>query len=97
MHNTSSLSDRTLVVNVSDQAGVPTTAPGWPNLYWKKGVLGTYTAVQPTSVAGSDYTFNFGSGVVPTDTVFYYVVAQDGAGTPNVRAFPTIRCWQLYN
>ncbi len=88
--NTSSLSDRTLVVNVSDQAGVPSTAPGWPNLYWKKGVGGIYTAVQPTSVTGSEYTFNFGSGVVPTDTVFYYVVAQDGAGTPNVRAFPTI-------
>ena len=89
--NTSSLSDRTLIVNVSDQAGVPTTAPGWPNLYWKKGILGTYTAVQPTSVSGSDYTFNFGSGVVPTDTVFYYVVARDTVPTtPNLRAFPTL-------
>ncbi|NWG28818.1 MAG: hypothetical protein HXY48_09830 [Ignavibacteriaceae bacterium] len=88
--NTSSLSDRTLIANISDQTGVPTAAPGWPNLYWKKVIAGTYSAVQPTTVSGSDYTFNFGSGVVPGDTVYYYIVAQDGAGTPNVRAFPTI-------
>ena len=89
--NTSSLFDRALIVNISDQAGVPTTAPGWPNLYWKKGILGTFTAVQPTSVSGSDYIFNFGSGVVPTDTVFYYVVARDTVPTtPNLRAFPTL-------
>ena len=88
--NTGSLTNRTLVANVSDPSGVPTAAPGWPNLYWKKNAGGTYTAVQPTSFSGSDYTFNFGAGVTPGDTVFYYVVAQDGATTPNLRAFPTI-------
>lgn len=88
--NTSSTSARTLVVNVTDFSGVPTTAPGWPTLYWKKGVAGTYTAVSPSSVSGSNYTFSFGSGVVATDTVFYYIVAQDNASTPQVGSMPAL-------
>lgn len=88
--NTSSTSARTLVVNVTDFSGVPTTAPGWPTLYWKKGVAGTYTAVSPSSVSGSNYTFSFGSGVVATDTVYYYIVAQDNASTPQVGSMPAL-------
>jgi hypothetical protein len=91
--NTSSLTDRSLVVSVTDPSGVPagTDTLGWPRVYWKKNYNGTYAAVIPTSIASGNYTFNFGSGVAPGDTVFYYLVAQDGVTpTPNVRAFPTI-------
>jgi trimeric autotransporter adhesin len=89
--NTSSTSARTLVVSVTDPgSGVPTTAPGWPNLYWKKKFNGVWTAVTPVSVVGSVYTYNFGSGVTLNDTVFYYIVAQDLATPPNIGAYPSI-------
>ncbi len=90
LQNTSSTGSRTLVANVTDASGVPTTAPGWPNLYWKINTSGTYTAVTPTSVVGSDYTYGFGSGVATGDTVFYYMVAQDNATVPNVGSFPSV-------
>ena len=85
---TNSTSARTLVVNITDASGVPTTAPGWPNLYWRINA-GIWTAATPTGVVGSDYTFSFGAGVAVNDLVEYYVVAQDLAGTPNVGAFPS--------
>lgn len=87
--NTSSTSARTLIVTVSDISGVPTTAPGWPYLYWKKLNAATWNGVAPSSVNGSNYTFTFGAGTAVDDTVQYYVVAQDMAATPNVTAFPT--------
>ena len=89
--NTSSTSVRTLVTSITDPgSGVPTTAPGWPNLYWKKNTIGTWTAVTPSGVAGGVYTFNFGSSVSINDTVYYYIVAQDLATPPNVGAYPSI-------
>ncbi len=88
--NTSSTTVRTLEVTVTDAgSGVPTTAPGWPNLYWRIN-SGVWSAVTPTSVTGSTYTFDFGAGVVLSDIVEYYVVAQDGATTPNIGAFPSL-------
>jgi hypothetical protein len=89
--NTSSTSIRTLVTSITDVgSGVPTTAPGWPNLYWKKNTGGIWTAVTPSGAAGGVYTFNFGSGVALNDTVYYYIVAQDLASPPNVGSYPTI-------
>jgi hypothetical protein len=87
--NTATTTARSIVVTVTDVSGVPTTAPGWPYLYWKKGVDGSFLGVTPSSVSGSDYTFNFGAGTVTGDTVFYYVVAQDAATAHNVGAFPS--------
>lgn len=88
--NTSSTSARTLNVTVTDvKSGVPTTAPGWPTLYWRIGTTGSYTAVSPSSVAAGVYTYNFGAGVVTGNVVNYYVVAQDMAATPNIGAFPS--------
>jgi len=88
--NTGSTNARSLVVNVTDFSGVPTAGSGRPYLYWKKGVAGTYTAVAPTSVSGSNYTFDFGSGVAAGDTVFYYIVAQDNASPIQVGSNPAL-------
>lgn len=88
--NTSSTSARTLTVNLTDFNGVPTSGTGMPQLYWRKGSSGSYAAVAPSSVSGSNYTFNFGSGVVAGDTIFYYIVAQDGGTTPQVGAMPAL-------
>ncbi len=88
--NTSSTSARTLVVNVTDFSGVPTSGSGRPYLYWKKGVAGTYTGVAPSNVSGSNYTFDFGSGVVADDTVYYYIVAQDNASPIQIGSNPAL-------
>ena len=86
--NTASTAARNITVTVTDASGVPTVSPGWPNLYWRINA-GGWTAATPTGVAGSDYTYSFGAGVVLGDVVEYYVVAQDNASTPNVGAFPS--------
>jgi len=85
--NTSGTSARTLVATITDPSGVPATTPGWPNLYWKIN-SGAYTAATP-SVAGNQFTFTFGGGVVLGDTVSYYICAQDSSVPPNVGAFPS--------
>ena len=87
--NTDATGARTLVVTVTDPgSGVPTVAPGWPYLYWKKTGDLAYTGVAPSGVAGSQYTYSFGGTAVTGDVVSYYMVAQDGAGTPNITAYP---------
>ncbi|MCX7833058.1 MAG: dockerin type I domain-containing protein [Ignavibacteria bacterium] len=87
--NTGSTSARTLIATISDPSGVPTTAPGWPHLYWRKG-SNPYVGVAPTSVSYPNYTFQFGAGVTVGDTISYYIVARDmKSPTPNIGAFPS--------
>ncbi|HCY75976.1 MAG TPA: hypothetical protein DHV28_08645 [Ignavibacteriales bacterium] len=88
--NTASTLSRTLISSITDVgSGVPTSGLGLPVLYWKINLAGTWTGATSTYLTGSDYQFTFGSGVVTGDTVYYYVVAQDLATTPNVGAFPS--------
>uniref|UniRef100_A0A7V3E878 Secretion system C-terminal sorting domain-containing protein n=1 Tax=Ignavibacterium album TaxID=591197 RepID=A0A7V3E878_9BACT len=87
--NTGSTSARTLVASISDLSGVPTSGIGLPVLYWKINSGGTWAGATATYLSGNNYQFSFGSGVAIGDTVFYYVVAQDNATTPNVGAYPS--------
>lgn len=86
--NTSSTSAKTLTATITDPSTVPTSGAGLPVLYWAVN-SGSYAAVTGSSIGSNQYQFTFGAGVVTTDTVKYYVVAQDGAGTPNVGASPS--------
>ncbi|MEI6681394.1 MAG: T9SS type A sorting domain-containing protein [Bacteroidota bacterium] len=86
--NTSSLTPRTLTATITDASGVG-TGTGLPRLYWKKFYNGSWTSVQGTSIGSNQYTFTFGSGVVLNDSIYYYVVAQDVATTPNIGAMPS--------
>jgi hypothetical protein len=86
--NTSSTANRVLSATISDASGVPTSGAGLPVLYWKINA-GSYTAATATYISGNTYEFSFGEGVVATDVVSYYVVAQDNAGTPNIGASPS--------
>ena len=78
---------RTLVATITDISGVPTVGSGLPVLYWKINA-GSYTAATATSLGSNQYQFSFGSGVSVGDTVSYYIVAQDGAATPNIISNP---------
>ena len=90
--NTTSTSDRPLVISATDPSGVPITGTGLPVLYFRKGVSGAYSSNQCTFGSGSTYncTFTYASvgGVVAGDTIQYFVAAQDSAGTPNVSVNP---------
>jgi len=87
--NTTSTDERSLTVTVTDEgSGVPTTAPGWPHLYWRVNA-GSWNTSTPQNISGNDFEFNLGDNVSLGDIVQYYVVAQDGAATPNVTAYPS--------
>jgi len=88
--NTSVLTGRTLVATITDMHGVPTTGIGLPRLAWKKFYNGTWSYVTGTSLGSSQYSFFFGGGVVLNDSVYYFVLAQDGWGTPNVGTNPMV-------
>ena len=87
LSNTANLNSRVLTATVTDPSGVPLSGNGLPVLYWKIN-SGTYTGVQGASIGNNQYTFSFGAGVSQSDTVSYYIVAQDNAATPNVISNP---------
>ena len=77
-----------LLLTITDQSGVPTTAPGIPVLYWRINT-GSWNSAPGTSIGSNQYTFTFGAGVVLNDVVQYYIVAQDQYAPPNVGAMPS--------
>ncbi len=90
---TCATSDRNLNgVTITDASGVPTSGTLVPRIYYKKGAGGTWFSKPGTLTTGSgtNGTWNFTiaaadmGGLVPTDQVFYYVIAQDISGTPNI-------------
>jgi len=89
LNNTTLLGPRTLTASITDASGVPTSGIGLPVLYWSiNNSAGPFTPATGTHTGGSNYDFTI-SGVVATgDTVYYYVAAQDMAGTPNVTTEP---------
>jgi hypothetical protein len=88
LFNTSSTGNRILTATITDVDGVPTTGIGLPVLYWKIN-SSSWSSATGTYTGGNDYQFTFGSGVLTADVVYYYIVAQDSAATPNVGAFPS--------
>ena len=80
---------RTLTATITDASGIPTSGNGLPVLYWRIN-SGVYTSAVGTSIGGNQYTFQFGAGAVNGDVVYYYIVAQDLAPTPNVSVSPSI-------
>ncbi|MFM8177807.1 MAG: hypothetical protein ACKOAG_01335, partial [Candidatus Kapaibacterium sp.] len=88
--NALNTSARTLTASITDRSGVPTSGSGLPVLYWRINSAATWSSAQGTSAGSGNYTFTFGAGVVPNDTVRYYIVAQDAASTPNVTVAPLL-------
>lgn len=87
--NTSSTGARVLTTTITDATGVPTSGIGLPRLYWKIN-SGAWNNVAGTWVSGNTFTFTFGAGVVLSDVVSYYIVAQDlVTPTPNVGSNPS--------
>ena len=93
--NTTSTSNRALAAMITDSvSGVPTSGVGLPVIYFRKGTSGAFSSTQSTSGGGGAYNFTIdyslvtGGSVMIGDNIQYYVVAQDGAATPNVTSNP---------
>ncbi|MBK8564618.1 MAG: hypothetical protein IPN76_15115 [Saprospiraceae bacterium] len=88
--------DRILTATIADYSGVPTTGALQPRVYFRKN-LGTWFSSQGSlsSGTGTNGTWTFTieaatmGGLVVTDQVQYYVIAQDIAGTPNIGSNPS--------
>lgn len=85
LSNTTLSAPRTLTVTVTDPSGVPTSGAGMPVLYWQLNNNG-YTAVTGTNTGSNTFSYTFGAGALNSDSITYYVVAQDMAATPNLLA-----------
>jgi hypothetical protein len=87
LNNTTSLANRTINATINDPSGVGSGANG-PRVYFRKGAA----AYQSTACAGTVPSFTctidvaLMGGVVPTDVINYFVIAQDVLG--NVGAVP---------
>ncbi len=93
---TCSATDRTLTATITDASGVPTTGSLQPRIYYRKNA-GSYSSSQGVLSSGTatngTWTFTIVvadmGGVGIGDQVFYYVIAQDIAGTPNISSNPS--------
>ncbi|MBU6342332.1 MAG: hypothetical protein KGS48_12620, partial [Bacteroidetes bacterium] len=88
--------DQTLTgVNISDATGIPTTGTLRPRIYYRKNA-GAYFSQPGTLASGSATNSNWNftivaadmGGLVATDVVSYYVIAQDIVATPNIGSSP---------
>ena len=92
---TCTIGDRTLNTNITDVTGVPTTGALQPRIYYRKNA-GVWFSSQGVlaSGTGTNGTWNFTiiaadmGGLVISDNVQYYVIAQDAATTPNIGSNP---------
>jgi CSLREA domain-containing protein len=91
--DTTSTSNRTLAVTVTDDTGVPTSGTGLPVIYFRKGSSGAYTSNQCSFVSGSSYScvvnYSLVGGAALGNTFQYYVLAQDSSPSSNVASNPS--------
>ncbi|MES2689783.1 MAG: hypothetical protein V4658_05230, partial [Bacteroidota bacterium] len=89
--NTSSTSNRTFVVNITDASGIDSSASGKPLLYYRKS-FGGYISAPAVSRNGNAFTFVIDhtslGGVFIGDVIEYYVAAQDLSPLVNVSTSP---------
>jgi trimeric autotransporter adhesin len=88
--NTSNTSNRVLLATITDPHGVPTSGSGLARICWKKNYNGAWTYVAGSYVGNSQYSFSFGGGLSLGDSVYYFVVAQDGYTPANTGSYPSI-------
>lgn len=95
--NTGLTTNRMVSATIADGTGVAAGAD-LPRMYFKKATDGAYVSTQCVMTGGTaqngtydctiDYSLVGGGSVAVGDTIQYFVVAQDTAGTPNVGSTP---------
>ncbi len=88
--------DRTITANITDATGVYLTGAFSPRVYFKKYTSGTWYSNVGSLTAGSatsgtwQFTVSASTmgGLVATDTVYYFVTAQDITSSNNLGSYP---------
>lgn len=94
LSNTGSVTSRSINAVLYDAKGMH--LGNLPRIYYKRNVGGTYTSRAGALLTGSakngtwsfaiDYTDAAMTGIAPSDTVYYYIIAQDSSG--NIASSP---------
>lgn len=94
--NACGATSRNVTANIFDASGVPTTGALMPRIYYSKngnpfvstaGTLTSGTSKNGTWTFTIDYSLV--GGIAFGNTINYYIIAQDVAGTPNLVSNPT--------
>lgn len=89
--------DRTFTATIVDGTGVPTTGSLVPRVWYRKGTTGAWSSTAGVFTSGTatngTWSFTIESANLPGlqagDNVYYYIMAQDVASTPNVGSTPS--------
>lgn len=93
--NTPLLSDRIFTATLTDASGVPTGGQA-PRVYFKKFSGGFYSSTSATLVSGTqqngtwEFTISASAlgGLLPADSVYYFIAAQDIISGSNLSSVP---------
>ncbi len=94
--NTASTGDRTFLVNITDQTGVPVSGGLEPRVYFKKFAAGSFASTGAVRTSGTAqngiYTFTISQstlgGLTISDSVYFYLIAQDSSLGANLSSLP---------
>jgi hypothetical protein len=94
--NTASTGDRTFLVNITDQTGIPMSGGVEPRVYFKKFASGSFASAAATRVSGTaqngTYAFTIPQtllgGLSINDSVYFYLIAQDSTISNNIASSP---------
>jgi len=96
LSNTASTGDRTFLVSIADQTGIPVSGGLEPKVYFSKSSLGTFSSAAATRISGNAqngiYSFTISAtalgGLSLNDSVYAFVVAQDSSTNNYLSSFP---------
>ncbi|MCG9880417.1 MAG: T9SS type A sorting domain-containing protein, partial [Bacteroidia bacterium] len=96
LSNTASTGDRTFLVSITDQTGIPVSGGLEPKVYFSKSSLGTFSSAAATRISGTAqngiYSFTISAtalgGLSLNDSVYAFVVAQDSSTNNYLSSFP---------
>jgi hypothetical protein len=96
LKNTGAKTDRQITASISDSTGVTDDGKRNPRIYYRKGLTGAFAFSSGTLTSGNTRsgTWSFSitsakmSGLNISDTVFYFISAQDSVFPPNISSNP---------
>lgn len=87
------LINRTITVTITDVTGVADTGSLIPRIYFKKNFNGVLSSSGGSLVSGTGingtWNFTISTNVSVGDSIYYFIIAQDLASTPNISSNPS--------
>lgn len=94
--NTAFTGDRTFIVSITDQTGIPMASGLAPRVYFSKSATGAFSSTAATRISGNAqdgmYSFTISAatlgGLSLNDSVYAFVIAQDSSANNYISSFP---------